>query len=215
MGEPLADLLCPLLVRWEAPSQVTLLAEDDSLQNYCWHPAKKDIVSDLNAFSGVSLQIICWLFLLLLCCTPGSKAAAVEYSNSMYHVGSPVGAAPLQVVQLAEDLKLALELQPNQEERESLRAQLPSETTQALINWLQNGEVSKLPSFSTLLSINVWILLSSPTCRQIYWSCRHLSISCCRHLYVGISAAVRKNYIKTLWGHFRMSSFHQLDIPFK
>uniref|UniRef100_H3CLH5 PPFIA binding protein 2 n=1 Tax=Tetraodon nigroviridis TaxID=99883 RepID=H3CLH5_TETNG len=49
---------------------------------------------------------------------------------------------PLQVVQLAEDLKLALELQPNQEERESLRAQLPSETTQALINWLQNGEVN-------------------------------------------------------------------------
>ncbi|XP_029697532.1 liprin-beta-2b isoform X6 [Takifugu rubripes] len=72
----------------------------------------------------------------------GSKAAAVEYSNSMYHVGSPVGAAPLQVVQLAEDLKLALELQPNQEERESLRAQLPSETTQALINWLQNREVN-------------------------------------------------------------------------
>lgn len=60
----------------------------------------------------------------------------------MYHVGSPVSTAPLQVVQLAEDLKLALELQPNQEERESLRAQLPSETTQALINWLQNGEVS-------------------------------------------------------------------------
>uniref|UniRef100_H3DR96 PPFIA binding protein 2 n=1 Tax=Tetraodon nigroviridis TaxID=99883 RepID=H3DR96_TETNG len=48
----------------------------------------------------------------------------------------------MQVVQLAEDLKLALELQPNQEERESLRAQLPSETTQALINWLQNGEVN-------------------------------------------------------------------------
>lgn len=73
----------------------------------------------------------------------------------MYHVGSPVSSAPLQVVQLAEDLKLALELQPNQEERESLRAQLPSETTQALINWLQNGEVSKdLPSaaFINLLS---------------------------------------------------------------
>lgn len=60
----------------------------------------------------------------------------------MYHVGSPVGTATLQIVQLAKDLKLALELQPNQEERESLRAQLPSETTQALINWLQNGEVS-------------------------------------------------------------------------
>lgn len=200
-------LICsvPCWSDWEALSLVTLLAEDGSLQNCCWHPAKKNIISYLNAFSGVSLQTICWLFLLSLCCTPGSKAAAVEYSNSMYHVGSPVGAAPLQVVQLAEDLKLALELQPNQEERESLRAQLPSETTQALINWLQNGEVS----------INVWILLCSPTCRQIYWSCCHLSISCCRHLCVGISAVVRKNYIKTLWGHFRMSGFHQLDIPFK
>lgn len=81
-------------------------------------------------------------FLLSLSCPPGSKAAAVEYSTNMYHLGSPVSTAPLQVVQLAEDLKLALELQPNPEERESLRAQLPSETTEALINWLQNREVS-------------------------------------------------------------------------
>lgn len=90
------------------------------------------------------------LFLLSLRCTPGSKAAAVEYPNNMYHVGSPVGTAPLQVVQLAKDLKLALELQPNQEERESLRAQLPSETTQALINWLQNGEVRHPHLFPSL-----------------------------------------------------------------
>ncbi|KAI3371690.1 hypothetical protein L3Q82_024255 [Scortum barcoo] len=72
----------------------------------------------------------------------GSKAAAVEFSNSMYDLGSPVSAGPLQVVQLAEDLKLALELQPNQEGRDSLRAQLPTETAQALIDWLQTGTVN-------------------------------------------------------------------------
>lgn len=60
----------------------------------------------------------------------------------MYELGSPVSAGPLQVVQLAEDLKLALELQSNPEERESLRAQLPTETAQALIEWLQAGDVS-------------------------------------------------------------------------
>lgn len=62
----------------------------------------------------------------------------------MYDLGSPVSAGPLQVVQLAEDLKLALELQTNQEERDSLRAQLPTETAQALIDWLQSGAVSTL-----------------------------------------------------------------------
>lgn len=74
----------------------------------------------------------------------GSKAAAVEFSNNMYDLGSPVSAGPLQVVQLAEDLKLALELQPNQEGRDSLRAQLPTETAQALIDWLHTGTVSTL-----------------------------------------------------------------------
>uniref|UniRef100_A0A3Q3M2K1 PPFIA binding protein 2b n=1 Tax=Mastacembelus armatus TaxID=205130 RepID=A0A3Q3M2K1_9TELE len=72
----------------------------------------------------------------------GSKAAAVEFSNSMYDLSSPISACPLQVVQLAEDLKLALELQPSPEERDSLRAQLPTETAQALIDWLQNGTVN-------------------------------------------------------------------------
>lgn len=74
--------------------------------------------------------------------SPGSKAAAVEFSNSMYDLGSPISAGPLQVVQLAEDLKLALELQPSQEERDNLRAQLQAETAQALIEWLQSGTVS-------------------------------------------------------------------------
>ncbi|XP_062276578.1 liprin-beta-2b isoform X1 [Scomber scombrus] len=72
----------------------------------------------------------------------GSKAAAVDFSNSMYDLGSPVSAVPLQVVQIAEDLKLALALHPNQEERDILRAQLPTETAQALIDWLQRGTVN-------------------------------------------------------------------------
>uniref|UniRef100_A0A3Q1HWH1 SAM domain-containing protein n=1 Tax=Anabas testudineus TaxID=64144 RepID=A0A3Q1HWH1_ANATE len=72
----------------------------------------------------------------------GSKAAAVEFSNSMYDLGSPISAGPLHVVQLSEDLKLALELQPSQEERDSLRAQIPTETAQALIDWLQSGAVN-------------------------------------------------------------------------
>ncbi|KAM6937778.1 liprin-beta-2b isoform 2-T2 [Xenentodon cancila] len=66
----------------------------------------------------------------------------MEFSSGMYNLGSPVSAGPLQVVQLAEDLKVALELQPNQVDRESLRAQLSSETAQALIDWLQSGAVN-------------------------------------------------------------------------
>ncbi|XP_054865449.1 liprin-beta-2b isoform X4 [Amphiprion ocellaris] len=72
----------------------------------------------------------------------GSKAAAMEFSSSMLDLGSPISTGPLQVVQLAEDLKLALELQPNQEDRETLRAQLPTETVQVLADWLQSGAVS-------------------------------------------------------------------------
>ena len=68
----------------------------------------------------------------------------------MYDLGSPVSAGPLQVVQLAEDLKLALELQPNQEERDSLRTQLPTETAQALIDWLQAGAVSIFSAIQAL-----------------------------------------------------------------
>ncbi|XP_016530024.1 liprin-beta-2b isoform X12 [Poecilia formosa] len=72
----------------------------------------------------------------------GSRAAAMEFSSTAYDLGSPVSAGPLQVVQLAEELKLALEVQPNREERDNLRAQLPPETAQALIDWLQTGSVS-------------------------------------------------------------------------
>ena len=129
----------------------------------------------------------------------GSKAAAVEFSNSMYDLGSPVSAGPLQVVQLAEDLKLALELQPNQEERDSLRSQLPSETAQALIDWLQAGAVSTLHATLQIIShLNMTffriicclqfafccVVFTTHNCSQVKWRCRtwsvsHQAASCC------------------------------------
>ncbi|XP_055365421.1 liprin-beta-2b isoform X11 [Betta splendens] len=72
----------------------------------------------------------------------GSKTSAMEFSYSVHNLDSPFSIGPLQVTQLAEDLKLALELQPNQEERDSLRAQLPTETAKALVDWLQSGNVN-------------------------------------------------------------------------
>uniref|UniRef100_A0A7N8X709 PPFIA binding protein 2b n=1 Tax=Mastacembelus armatus TaxID=205130 RepID=A0A7N8X709_9TELE len=62
---------------------------------------------------GIALEALQWVMTLI-----------------MYDLSSPISACPLQVVQLAEDLKLALELQPSPEERDSLRAQLPTETAQ-------------------------------------------------------------------------------------
>ncbi|XP_034031433.1 liprin-beta-2b [Thalassophryne amazonica] len=73
----------------------------------------------------------------------GSKAAEMEYSNSLYDLGSPISPGPLQVIQLAEDLKLALELQPDQEQRDSIRTQIPTDTAQALMDWLQSGPVNQ------------------------------------------------------------------------
>ncbi|XP_051917995.1 liprin-beta-2b isoform X11 [Hippocampus zosterae] len=75
----------------------------------------------------------------------GSKAAALELTNGMHDLDSVVSSGPLQVIQLAVDLKLALELQPNQEDRERLRAQLPIETAEALKDWLQSGDVNLCP----------------------------------------------------------------------
>lgn len=86
----------------------------------------------------------------------------------MYDLGSPISAGPLQVVQLAEDLKLALELQPNQDERDSLRAQLPTETAQALIDWLQTGAVSTL---CTMLQINFKTFCLLCSLKMIVASC--------------------------------------------
>ncbi|XP_067235974.1 liprin-beta-2b isoform X13 [Chanodichthys erythropterus] len=71
----------------------------------------------------------------------GSKAA-VEFSNGLYDLGSPVSIGPLQVLQLAEELRLALELQAGEEDRNSLRSQLPCTTAQSLMEWLEKGSVN-------------------------------------------------------------------------
>ncbi|XP_031421179.1 liprin-beta-2b isoform X3 [Clupea harengus] len=71
----------------------------------------------------------------------GSKAVA-ELTNGLYDLGSPVSSAPLQVLQLAEDLRLALELQACDGERETLRSQLPCATAHLLIDWLQKGSIN-------------------------------------------------------------------------
>lgn len=99
----------------------------------------------------------------------------MEFSNSMYDLGSPVSAGPLQVLQLAEDLKLSLELRPSQEERNNLRAQLPAETAQALVDWLQSGAVSTpCDSFWCYPSFQCWSSSTSSVYAQncdIKWKC--------------------------------------------
>uniref|UniRef100_A0A3B1IDS9 PPFIA binding protein 2b n=1 Tax=Astyanax mexicanus TaxID=7994 RepID=A0A3B1IDS9_ASTMX len=73
--------------------------------------------------------------------SPGSKAV-VEFSNGLYDIGSPVSAGPLQVLQLAEELRVALELQAGDEGRGTLRSQLPCSTAQTLLDWLEKGTVN-------------------------------------------------------------------------
>ncbi|KAL0968562.1 hypothetical protein UPYG_G00268500 [Umbra pygmaea] len=71
----------------------------------------------------------------------GSKAAAV-YTNGLFELGSPGSTGSLQVLQLAEELRLALELQLTEEDRDTLRAQLPSSTAQLLLDWLDLDQAS-------------------------------------------------------------------------
>uniref|UniRef100_A0A8B9KNC7 Liprin-beta-1/2 coiled-coil domain-containing protein n=1 Tax=Astyanax mexicanus TaxID=7994 RepID=A0A8B9KNC7_ASTMX len=73
----------------------------------------------------------------------GSKAV-VEFTNGLYDIGSPVSAGPLQVLQLAEELRVALELQAGDEGRGTLRSQLPCSTAQTLLDWLEKGTVSEV-----------------------------------------------------------------------
>uniref|UniRef100_A0A8C8K139 PPFIA binding protein 2 n=1 Tax=Oncorhynchus tshawytscha TaxID=74940 RepID=A0A8C8K139_ONCTS len=69
--------------------------------------------------------------------------AAAEYTNGLFELGSPGSAGPLQVLQLVEDLRLALELQPREEERDTLRAQVPSSTAHMLMDWLDMDRYSE------------------------------------------------------------------------
>uniref|UniRef100_A0AAZ3P4G6 SAM domain-containing protein n=1 Tax=Oncorhynchus tshawytscha TaxID=74940 RepID=A0AAZ3P4G6_ONCTS len=83
----------------------------------------------------------------------GSKAAA-EYTNGLFELGSPGSAGPLQVLQLVEDLRLALELQPREEERNTLRAQVPSSTAQMLMDWLDMDRGSDRGSVNLRSPVN-------------------------------------------------------------
>uniref|UniRef100_A0A8C2K5N3 Liprin-beta-2-like n=1 Tax=Cyprinus carpio TaxID=7962 RepID=A0A8C2K5N3_CYPCA len=71
-----------------------------------------------------------------------SLHAAVQFSNGLYDLRSPVSAGPLPVLQLAEELRLALELQARDEDCNSLRSQLPCTTAQTLMEWLEKGSVN-------------------------------------------------------------------------
>ncbi|KAG5839826.1 hypothetical protein ANANG_G00209170 [Anguilla anguilla] len=71
----------------------------------------------------------------------GSKAAA-ELSNGGFELGSPGYASPRQVLQLAEDLRAALEAQVCPEDRDALRSQVPAATAQILMAWLERGSVN-------------------------------------------------------------------------
>ncbi|XP_064170061.1 liprin-beta-2b isoform X7 [Anguilla rostrata] len=71
----------------------------------------------------------------------GSKAAA-ELSNGGFELGSPGYASPRQVLQLAEDLRAALEAQVCPEDRDALRSQVPAATAQTLMAWLERGSVN-------------------------------------------------------------------------
>ncbi|XP_055795619.1 liprin-beta-2-like isoform X13 [Salvelinus fontinalis] len=83
----------------------------------------------------------------------GSKAAA-EYTNGLFELGSPGSAGPLQVLQLVEDLRLALELQPREEERDTLRAQVPSGTAHMLMDWLDIDRCSERVSVNLCSPVN-------------------------------------------------------------
>ncbi|XP_061776974.1 liprin-beta-2-like isoform X3 [Nerophis ophidion] len=67
----------------------------------------------------------------------GSKAARVELSAGVFQLAS--------VLQLAEDLRGALELHPQPEAREQLREELPAGTAETLQAWLHGGLVSRCP----------------------------------------------------------------------
>ncbi|XP_035387885.1 liprin-beta-2b isoform X2 [Electrophorus electricus] len=72
----------------------------------------------------------------------GSKAVT-ELTNGLCELGSPIDVGSLQALQLAEELRLALELQEDGDRgREALRSRLPCSTSHALLEWLERGTVS-------------------------------------------------------------------------
>uniref|UniRef100_A0A8C7R9R8 PPFIA binding protein 2 n=1 Tax=Oncorhynchus mykiss TaxID=8022 RepID=A0A8C7R9R8_ONCMY len=101
----------------------------------------------------MSIHILSTTMTLCPLSLAGSKAAA-EYTNGLFELGSPGSAGPLQVLQLVEDLRLALELQPREEERDTLRAQVPSSTAHMLMDWLDMDRYSERVSVNLCSPVN-------------------------------------------------------------
>ncbi|XP_044281519.1 liprin-beta-2 isoform X10 [Varanus komodoensis] len=71
----------------------------------------------------------------------GTKAAA-EYTNGVYDMVSPAQSmyfGTLQILHLLEDLKLALEMVKDPQEREALRNQIPGTTAACIHDWLEEN----------------------------------------------------------------------------
>ncbi|XP_053112116.1 liprin-beta-2 isoform X4 [Hemicordylus capensis] len=71
----------------------------------------------------------------------GTKAAA-EYTNGVYDMVSPAQSmyfGTLQILHLLEDLKMALEMLKDPQEREALRNQIPGTTAACIHDWLEEN----------------------------------------------------------------------------
>lgn len=81
-------------------------------------------------------------FDVLLLAPVGSKA--MNYSNGLFDCQSPSSPllGSLRAVHLLEDLRGALELM-DADERENLRSQVPDNTAEGLVEWLQARLVSR------------------------------------------------------------------------
>uniref|UniRef100_A0A8C0J5G6 Uncharacterized protein n=1 Tax=Chelonoidis abingdonii TaxID=106734 RepID=A0A8C0J5G6_CHEAB len=80
----------------------------------------------------------------LECSAPCTKAAT-EYANGIYDIGSPAPSVYLgtfQILHLLEDLKMALEMLEDPQEREALRNQIPGDTARCIREWLEEHLVS-------------------------------------------------------------------------
>ncbi|EMP36817.1 Serine/threonine-protein kinase 32A [Chelonia mydas] len=82
------------------------------------------------------------------CCRPRSFStlkgtkAATEYANGIYDIVSPAPSVYLgtfQILRLLEDLKMALEMLEDPQEREALRNQVPEDTARCIREWLEEN----------------------------------------------------------------------------
>nr|XP_033784256.1 liprin-beta-2 isoform X9 [Geotrypetes seraphini] len=74
----------------------------------------------------------------------GTKAVA-EYTNGGYDIGSPVPVeylGTLSILNLVEELRMALETLENPEEKEILRTQIPGATATCILGWLESNLVN-------------------------------------------------------------------------